>query len=150
MLTVEYFEKAMEKLEARIQSNCINIKRSIIYDIRHEFQEVKSNILANSKTGGPPSKNLTEVRESLDVALPIQTMDDFLAFNVFKKKGKKESIGKIPIILHYIFFFLFTHIAFHIYCCYFLDVSLSGFGLCGNHREELYCQNNDSNGNKSN
>ncbi|XP_014488017.1 PREDICTED: uncharacterized protein LOC106751597 [Dinoponera quadriceps] len=70
-------------------------KRSILYDMDKKINDLKNTIISNHITK-MPKENITNCKEDLGVALPLQTMEDFITFEEAvatcqeKKRALKE------------------------------------------------------------
>ncbi|XP_074096582.1 uncharacterized protein LOC141525832 isoform X1 [Cotesia typhae] len=99
----EYIKKKIDDQTTTLHRYLTNEKKSLQYDIKKYFEEIKNTLVAN--TSSRPPESLSTATSSLDVSLPLKTLEEFQEFDEELKniESKKKvlvfvfivSVGKI-------------------------------------------------------
>ncbi|XP_077282242.1 uncharacterized protein LOC143908449 [Temnothorax americanus] len=91
-----YFDRKFEDLQIIMVKKIRSAKRSILYDVKARSEKIKM-IIGTIKIAEKPQGTRAELKEKLEINLPIETLPDFLKFeeelrtNEDKKKGSDGS-----------------------------------------------------------
>lgn len=80
-LTTQYFDKKFENLQHTLTKRISSAKRSILYDIKTRSEEINITI-SNLKIHRKSQGSRIELKEKLQINLPIETLPDFMKFEI--------------------------------------------------------------------
>ncbi|XP_074096361.1 uncharacterized protein LOC141525696 [Cotesia typhae] len=88
----EYIKKKIDDQTTTLHRYLTNEKKSLQYDIKKYFEEIKNTLVANISSRPPES--LSTATSSLDVSLPLKTLEEFQEFDEELKniESKKKAL----------------------------------------------------------
>jgi len=88
-----------ERFELTIKQEIESVKRSILYDLHKNINDIKNTLALN--VGRPLGTLLTECKNNLAVSLPFNTVEQFIEFNeqLSSNVEKEKSYVRVLIIL---------------------------------------------------
>jgi len=88
-----------ERFELTIKQEIKSVKRSILYDLHKNINDIKNTLAFN--VGRPLGTLLTECKNNLAVSLPFNTVEQFIEFNeqLSSNVEKEKSYVRVLIIL---------------------------------------------------
>lgn len=95
-----YFDRKFEDIQNNIGRRIYSAKKSILYDVKARCEEIKVTI-ANIKIHEKPQSTKAELKEKLDVDLPIETLPDFVRFEEELKinEDKKKALMDLLLVM---------------------------------------------------
>lgn len=90
-----YLDKKLRDLDNSIKRNLSSEKKSLQYDLKKSFDELKNTLLANNLSE-TPRLTVSDAATKLDVKLPFIDLEDFKTFDASVKvsESKKEALVK--------------------------------------------------------
>lgn len=124
-----YLDKKLRDLDDSIKRNLSSEKKSLQYDLKKNFDELKNTLLANNLSG-TLRLTLSDAKTKLDVKLPFTDLEDFKKFDddVKSSNSKKEALVKFTFNSITIYTILISHKFTYIYI-FFSDGTSSCFNL---------------------
>jgi len=91
----------IERFESTIKQEIESVKRSILYDLHKNINDIKNTLALNVCVDRPLGTLLTECKNNLAVSLPFDTVEQFVEFNeqLSSNIEKEKSYVRILIIL---------------------------------------------------